>query len=40
MAKNPQVLYPLRFGPKNTLGSAVDYAYYSFNAVNLIFIYN
>ncbi|CAF3319754.1 unnamed protein product [Rotaria socialis] len=32
IAKNPQVLYPVRFGPKNTLGSSVDYAYYSFFA--------
>ncbi|CAF1009149.1 unnamed protein product [Rotaria sordida] len=32
IAKNPKVLYPIRFGPKHTLGSSVDYAYYSFLA--------
>ncbi|CAF3380512.1 unnamed protein product [Rotaria sp. Silwood1] len=32
MAKNPKVLYPIRFGPKHTLGSSVDYAYHSFFA--------
>ncbi|CAF1303005.1 unnamed protein product [Adineta steineri] len=32
MAKNPRVLYPVRFGPKNLLGSAVDFAYYMFFA--------
>ena len=35
IAKNPQVLYPIRYGVKNQLGSAVDYAYYSYFAVNL-----
>ncbi|CAF2798149.1 unnamed protein product [Rotaria sp. Silwood2] len=32
IAKNPKVLYPIRFGSKHTLGSSVDYAYYSFLA--------
>ncbi|UJR35015.1 hypothetical protein I4U23_027791 [Adineta vaga] len=30
--KNPKVLYPVRFGPKNHLGSCVDYGYYMFFA--------
>ncbi len=34
IAKTPKVLYPIRFGPKNAVGSSVDYAYYSYFAVN------
>ncbi|CAF4606065.1 unnamed protein product [Rotaria sp. Silwood1] len=30
--KNPKVLYPIRFGPKNTLGSSVDFAHFMFSA--------
>lgn len=37
IGKNPKVLYPIRFGPKNAIGSAVDYAYYSFFAVSDIY---
>lgn len=40
MAKNPHVLYPVRFGPKNTLASSVDYAYYMFFAVSAMFLLN
>ncbi|CAF0969415.1 unnamed protein product [Didymodactylos carnosus] len=28
--KNPQILYPVTFGPKRTIGSVVDYAYHMF----------
>ena len=34
--KNPKVLYPVRFGPRNTLGSSVDFAYHMFTAVSFI----
>ncbi|CAF2382899.1 unnamed protein product [Rotaria sp. Silwood2] len=30
--KNPKVLYPIRFGPKNSLGSSVDFAHFMFSA--------
>ncbi|CAF4138549.1 unnamed protein product [Rotaria socialis] len=32
LEKNPKVLYPIRFGPKNTIGSSVDFAHYMFSA--------